>query len=334
MFENPIDGESLLKMVGIQYTYKGNELSACCPFHQEKTPSFYMNKETTQFYCFGCGASGNWYSFIKNYTGQNPYTFLGIEKENINPNDILFHKALRTVKKIGNPSSKKKKDIELTIVANKLNPFDHYESKTYCISRNITLEDVNRYNMFYIKDGYIGVTRYVERLVIPIYGPNKEIIAYEGRDITKKAEKKCIYPYTSKIGSYIFDQYDLNFSKKTIFVEGIMDVIAVKKACPEYQVTTAFGIQLTPKQEEIIKQFSNEIIIFFDPDKGGEKGIQNFAKIFKERENLLSIANNPTNKDPGESTEQEIQFAISNRLNYNENRLKEEGLLQSTVVEW
>ena len=46
---------------------KGNTYSACCPFHNEKTPSFHVSREKQMYHCFGCGAGGNVFTFLMEY---------------------------------------------------------------------------------------------------------------------------------------------------------------------------------------------------------------------------------------------------------------------------
>lgn len=330
----PIQGDKLLSLMGISFTYKGGEISCLCPFHNEKTPSFFMNRETTQFYCFGCGKSGHWYSFIKDLTGQNPFKYLGIENNKEYSNsDFMFNKTLFSVVNTKKQIVKKENPPpQFKIIAERRSPFSVQECKTYCMERGIDSDDIEKYEIFYIENGYIGVTRFTKRLVIPIRDKDKNIIAYEGRDITRKAEKKCIYPYQSKVGSSIFQLHDMNFDIPTIFVEGIMDVIAVKKALGNrIQVSTCFGIQLTNLQKEIISYFK-EITLFFDPDEAGIRGAYNFKKDFKGN---LFIANNFNHKnDPGESSQEEIREAINNKLNFTEFELKINDLLQPAMVEW
>ena len=65
----------------ISLKQKGNEFVACCPFHNEKTPSFSVNDSKSLFYCFGCGAGGNVINFIEK---QKNYSFVAIAAA-INP---------------------------------------------------------------------------------------------------------------------------------------------------------------------------------------------------------------------------------------------------------
>ena len=55
----------------ISLTKKGNNYTCCCPFHEEKTPSFVVSPQKAIFHCFGCGAGGNVLTFIKDYEGLN-----------------------------------------------------------------------------------------------------------------------------------------------------------------------------------------------------------------------------------------------------------------------
>lgn len=333
---NPISGEELLRMFAIPFENKGHELNACCPFHEDKSPSFYMEKSSTVYYCFGCGAKGNWYTFIKNFTGENPFKYLGIKVNEEDLKNFLRDKAFNTVLQQKKEVKKKLEIPKLKIIANQIHPFQDEQSKDYCTSRFITEKDIQDFGIFYIEDGYIGMTRFKKRLVIPVHDFEGNILSYEGRDITRQDEKKCLYPFGSKIGYSIFDYSNLEYEKPLILVEGIMDVLKVRKVIkqinPDFQISSAFGIELTSFQKEILKKF-NRIISFLDPDKGGERGIENL-KSFLEPTQLEIADSRKLLNDPGESSEEEIVYALSNKMSLAEYSLFQNDLLQPDIFEW
>ena len=65
----------LVGIIGKHTTLKaaGREYKGCCPFHGEKTPSFYVNPETNLYYCFGCHAKGNPITFLKEFERMSFY---------------------------------------------------------------------------------------------------------------------------------------------------------------------------------------------------------------------------------------------------------------------
>lgn len=348
-FEVPVPVEDILNRLGLTFSTKGNECSLLCPFHNEKTPSFSINKNTSQYNCFGCREKGNWYSLIKKLTGEDPYKFLGIDnpyfKESIkslNNSDVGLSKHLfkkRVIKKQVLKEDKKDDRPKLNIIGNTCHPFDDEEAREYCKLRNVNRKDCNEYSIQYLKDGYIGLSRYYKRLIIPIKSREGDIVSYEGRDITKRQTKKCIYPFKSRNGSTLFDLDRLDYSKPTIFCESILDSLAIKKVVNRYfnsmyQVTTAFGIQLSYVQIDIVNKFSDDIILFFDPDDGGTLGIEIFDERL-EKNSKLYIANNLNSEnDPNESDDEEIKKAIEDKISIYDYYITKEGLLQSKIIEW
>ena len=327
MAEKPFgDIESLLGRLGIFYKRRTpTQFLAQCPFHDDKTPSLSISDEGL-YTCFGCGAKGNWYTLVESLTGMNPYKFLGIKPE---PKlEMTFATALKTY--TNRKSQEKEEPIVFKIVGDKLDPYSNEECKAYCISRYIDPEDIIKYDMFFLKRGYIGITPFSDRLVIPIHDKEGRIIAYEGRDITKQQAKKCIYPYQSKMGSTIFQNHKLDRSKETIFVEGVLDVITTQKALPETQVSTYFGIQLSNTQIQIVKEFK-KVNLMLDPDDAGQlRGNNNFADAYDKDFSICQLEED----DPNESTHEVIQNAFKNRISITEFYLKENDLLQATFLDW
>ena len=83
MSDIPVPVNEVLSRIGLSYTDAGDHYKLLCPFHGDSDPSFYIRKDTSQYQCFGCGATGNWYTLVKEFTGSNPYKFLGIAQDDL-----------------------------------------------------------------------------------------------------------------------------------------------------------------------------------------------------------------------------------------------------------
>ncbi len=326
----PISAEELLTKLHIPFESKGdNQLLALCSFHNDHNKSMSIQKEPFLYNCFACNAKGNAHTLVKALTGQGLYQFLNIEAEDkIN---MSFSSALRLYD--SRITTKKEIDSSVPIfkiVAEQYSPFEDNECRDYCLKRNIVESDIVKYKIFYIKKGYIGTTAFHNRLVIPIYDNNKNVVAYEGRDITGKAEKKCIYPYKSKVGSTIFQNHALDRNKPTVFVEGVLDSIVAQRAIPSLQFSTYFGIQLSNKQIKIINEFE-DVSTMFDPDEAGQlRGNLNFDEAYQGSFNVCKLKN----YDPNESSIEDIIEAFETRINITEFHLRNNGLLQNRATEW
>lgn len=325
-----ISAEFVFSKLGIKYEVRGNELVSSCPFHEDKTPSFFFNRIKKIGVCFGCGKSVNLWSLVKELTGQSLIKFLDIKE--YSKTKIAYNQSLAKFKSKKEKALKKIKEEaksfeEFEIIAKKENPLEVPIAKDYCVSRNITQEDISKYEIFYIEDGYVGDTRYKKRLVIPIRNNKGIIVAYEGRDVTRKDKKKCIYNYGSKIGSTIFNWDKIDYSKRIIWVEGILDVLQVEKALPQEQVSSFFGIQLTNKQKDIVKLF-NETILMLDSDSGGERGINNITEFLDDQFFVAKLEFG----DPNENTYSMIQKAFNNRVPSTKYYLEKYDILQDKNI--
>jgi len=326
---------NLLGMRGVKVSR--DRITCLCPYHNDTKPSFSMTLQHHKkglFNCFSCGSHGNLWTLLKDFS-DDPYGLLGIEKGKTKNYDhnALFNKSLRTVKKKEiKKSPDPEPDIELynQITARKLDPYSIRVCEEYCLSRNITREDIDTYNMFYIDHGYIGVSEFKERLVIPIKDETGRVVSVEGRDVTRKETKyKCIYPKGSKIGNTIFNYNNLDPKKLIIFVEGVMDVLAVQKAIPHVQVSTYFGIELSATQKNIIKEFE-EVILLLDSDDGGKRGIILFDKNYGKDFHLAFLKDG----DPDDATEDEIREAIENKQVNTNYFLNQNGFFRKKEITW
>jgi len=136
-----------LKRAG--HSYKG-----CCPFHKEKTPSFFVNPQLRIFKCFGCGESGNIFSFLMKYEG------------------ISFHQAVERLARVAgvllpepDPESAKKRSIKqqlykintaaLRIFQDALvDDLIGRKAKTYLHDRSLTLKEIKRFELGYAPDSW------------------------------------------------------------------------------------------------------------------------------------------------------------------------------------
>ncbi len=328
--ELPISAEELLQRLHIPFEPKGdNQLLALCSFHDDHNKSMSVQKDPFLYNCFACGAKGNAHTLVKALTGQSLYQFLNIKSED--KTDMSFSTALKLYE--NKKTTKKKVDDYVPtfkIVAEQYLPFEDKDCKAYCLKRNLLESDIKKYEMFYIKKGYIGITAFHKRLVIPIYDKNKKVVAYEGRDITGEAEKKCIYPFRSKVGNTIFQNHLLDRTKPIVFVEGVLDSIVAQRAIPSIQFSTYFGIQLSNKQIGIVNEFT-DVSTMFDPDEAGQvRGNLNFDEVYKGSFNVCKLKE----YDPNESSIEDIIEAFENRINITEFHLRNNGLLQNRATEW
>jgi DNA primase len=282
----------------------GREWKACCPFHNEKTPSFTVNDDKHFYHCFGCGAHGDAIRFL---TDQRGMPFMDAVKE-------LAAKAGMDVP-AADPKARERADraASLTDVmadvakyyAEQLNGLGGAEARDYLSGRGIDAATVQRFGLGFAPDsrnalkraldrlgedklietgmliqpeeaGKDSYDRFRGRLMFPIRDPRGRVIGFGGR-ILGAGEPK----YLNSPDTPLFDKgrtlYNIDraspasrAAKRLIVVEGYMDVIALDRAGIS-EVVAPNGTAVTEAQLERMWRLDPSPILCFDGDSAGRK---------------------------------------------------------------
>jgi DNA primase len=295
---------SAVIMPWVKLIRAGNEWNACCPFHNEKTPSFTVNDDKGFYHCFGCGAHGDAIRFL---TDQRGMPFMDAVKE-------LAAKAGLDVPA---PDARAKEQAERTATltdvmaevgkwyAEQLNGLAGADAREYLKRRGIDAATAQRFGLGLALDSRNGLKRALEklgennlietgmlirpeegakesydrfrgRLMIPIRDPRGRVIGFGGRILGDGAPKYLNSPQT-----VLFDKgrtlYNLDLAgpasrtaKRLIVVEGYMDVIALDRAGIS-EVVAPNGTALTEGQLERLWRLDPSPILCFDGDNAGKK---------------------------------------------------------------
>jgi DNA primase len=163
------------------------------------------------------------------------------------------------------------------------------------------------------------------RLLIPIK-ENGEVWSVECRDVTREDDKKVIYPRGCSVNT-LFDLDRLDRHKPLVVVEGLMDLVKVRRV---YENSTCtFGIGVTPRQVELLNGF-DRVILLPDSDRGGDEFIVTVAD---QLERELWVARVPE-KDPGESTPEHIGKSIDEARPVTELLIDKVGLFVKEKLLW
>ncbi|MBR2922033.1 MAG: DNA primase [Alphaproteobacteria bacterium] len=296
---------SIVDVVGskIKLVRKGREYQACCPFHNEKTPSFTVNEAKGFYHCFGCGAHGD---IIKFEMEANGLTFIeAVEK--------LAHKVGMQLPKLS-PESKEQAEKRATaydimemaakFFEKNLRLSNGHEALDYLYGRGFDDTIIEKFRLGFapnnnglkallssrgISDsemaelGLISIPEdskrnphdfFRNRVMIPIMDKRNRVIAFGGRVMDKSQPKYLNSPETP-----VFNKrrilYNLNYAresgyeaKRLIVCEGYMDVIAMDKYGIGYAVAP-LGTALTEDQIQEAWKVVNEPICCFDGDSAG-----------------------------------------------------------------
>jgi len=313
----------------------GRNHKACCPFHDEKTPSFSVNQEKQFYYCFGCNANGTAITFLMEHLRMG---FIeAIE-------DLAARAGMEVPRDAGNTSDANIQSKKLYELMELVNNFyleqleNNKNSKTvhkYLHERNINKEVVTEFQLGYAPPGWdnivselgksdesiknllsIGVIiendrggyydRFRDRLIFPIRDQRNRVIGFGGRVLDDGVPKYLNSPETP-----IFQKgrelYGLSQARKALknfneiyIVEGYMDVIALA----QYGIKNAvacLGTAATVEHLEKMFRITNKLVFCFDGDTAGKKAA------WRALENSLTLLRNgrqvhfiflPDNEDP------------------------------------
>ncbi|MBN1363720.1 MAG: DNA primase [Syntrophaceae bacterium] len=293
----------------------GRNFVGLCPFHQEKTPSFTVNREKQIFYCFGCGAGGNVITFLMKIADK---TFPEAIK-------VLAEKAGVVLPPISSRKERRQKDLLNEKIIN-LNlkaaqQFFHNlfsaagaSARKYLQGRGISEDVVKQFRLGYVPDTWRSLTEYIEksglslklaeqaglviagkdgdfydrfrgRIIFPIENVFGETVAFGGR-ILDKGEPKYLNSPESPVYIKGKNLYGLNKSKEEIrkkgfalIVEGYFDLISLWNAGIGNVVAT-LGTALTREHLELLRRYTTEVVVLFDPDEAGKKALDRSLELF------------------------------------------------------
>ncbi len=304
-------------------TYKG-----LCPFHSERTPSFFVYPETQSYYCFGCGAGGDAINFIKETEGLSYIESI----------KFLASRSGMTLPDEDDDTSKIKSRIyQMNKIAAKffyqsLNTDDGIKARSYLRKRGLldktivnfglgyspntwnTLVDLLKSNGFRldeITNAYLGLTSkkgsiydaFRDRVMFPIIDLRGNVIAFGGRILDEGGPK-----YLNSGDTPVFKKsnnlFALNIARKSnrdsiILAEGYMDVIALHQAGFDNAVAT-LGTALTAQQAKLVGTYTKKVVIAYDSDEAGQKATKKAMELFSKEEIEVQVLEIEGAKDPDE----------------------------------
>lgn len=312
---------------------KGSSYFGLCPFHNEKSPSFSVSPGKQMYYCFGCGAGGNVFSFVQNYEN---YSFPEAIK-------YLADRASVSLPEIEYSEETRKKESKRAVLLeiNKLaaNYFYYQLRKEhgkigyrYFEGRKLSEETMKKFAL-----GYANVTsddlvnylrskgfkdeliveaglgsvdekmglhdKFWNRVMFPIQDINHRVIGFGGRVMGDAKPKYLNSPETM-----IFDKsrnlYGLNYARTSragniIICEGYMDVIAMHQA-GFTQAVASLGTAFTVGQANLLRRYTNQVLLAYDSDGAGTSAALRALEILKEADLIGKIIHLEPYKDPDE----------------------------------
>ena len=316
---------------------KGNRYWGCCPFHNEKTPSFSVVPHQGFFYCFGCHAGGNVFKFLSLIENVSYYEAIKLQAQRLNipiptyrknahelaeeqeRNDLLkihelagsfFHNCL-TKTALGAPGREyfATRQINSNIIEQfKLGYAPNLWDKLYTsfIKRGIPKELLAKSGLVTIKDSGKAYDRFRNRVIIPIADEHGHITGFGGRVITNADSPKYLNSPETIIFNKRYLLFGLDQAQKAIkkqnfaiVVEGYMDAISLHS----YGITNAvasLGTAFTVQQCRKILRFSPNIYFCYDSDNAGQNATMRALAIASSSGANVRVISIPDGKDPDE----------------------------------
>lgn len=310
----------------------GRHLKACCPFHQEKSPSFMVQPEKQMFHCFGCGAGGDVFSFLMRYENMTfPEALKSLAER--------AHIALPERRSHQDDGGQKEKLYEACQAAADI----YHEllfkdagaaAREYLAKRQITEEIIREFKLGWApmewralfdqmvrrkypeavlkqaaliqqspKGNYYDTFR--GRLMFPIQNLQNKVIAFGGRLIADQEGPKYLNSPETPIFFKRRELFGLNAAKKhidrewpnLILVEGYMDFLALYQHGFKNAVAT-LGTALGDDHVRLMRRFVEEVIVVYDGDKAGEAAALRGLEILLEGGMQVKLVSLPKGEDP------------------------------------
>ena len=317
-----LDTARIEEVVGDFVTLKrrGSSFVACCPFHNEKTPSFYVTPSKGIFKCFGCGKSGSAVGFVMEYE------------------HLTYPEALRYLAKKYNIEIQEKEETAEQIAARQrtesLMAVSEFARQFFCDqlkteeghavgygyyrTRGILDETIEKWSLGWAPSGKTAlvdaareagykeeyllaaglavkqddghlIDKFRERVMFPIHSVSGRVIAYSGR--TLKSDNPAKYVNSPETEIYIksrnllgiyFAKTSIAREDRCILVEGNVDVVMMHQMGIT-NVVASCGTSLTEEQIRLIKRFTENVTIMYDGDSAGlHAAIRAIGLILKE----------------------------------------------------
>ena len=353
-----LDSARIEEVVGDFVTLKrrGANYTACCPFHNEKTPSFYVSPSKGIYKCFGCGESGTAVGFVMKHENLSYVEALKFLAKKYNIEVVETEVSAEEI-------AKRQKNESLLLVSEYAGKFFKESLQTqegqavgyqYFRSRGLEDETIRKYGLgwgpsdrkafadkarsegykeeFLVETGLCIkyddgrlVDRFSDRVIFPIHSVSGRVIGFGGRTLrTDKSVAKYQNSPTSEIYDKRHTLYGIYFAKneisrqdKCILVEGYLDVLSMHQLGIT-NVVASSGTSLTVEQIRLIRKFTNNVTIIYDGDSAGIKAaLRGIGLVLKEGLNVKVVLL-PEGQDPDDFARQHTLEQVQDHISRTE----------------
>lgn len=316
---------------------KGANYEACCPFHNEKSPSFKVSPKDGFYKCFGCGVAGDSITFMMEFVGLD---YINAIKTLADMSGVMIEEEFTSPEQQAKEFQKKQHKLNIHDILNKVRDFYRYNlqtnqaSKSYLAKRGLSDEIIQKFELGFANDNFHGLAvafsdynsnqllqdaglvaknesgklydRFRDRIIFPIKNIKGDLIGFGGR-ITEKGDPKYLNSPETELFSKSLELYGLYEAKKAIMqknqvivVEGYMDVIALQQYGVQ-NVVASMGTAMTDEHVKVLFRLCDNIVCSFDGDVAGKKaawrGLEKGVSLVSDTKNI-SFLFLPDEHDP------------------------------------
>ena len=313
---------------------KGNSYFGLCPFHNEKTASFSVNSEKQFYYCFGCGAAGNVFSFLMEMENMD---FPEAMKKLAERAHITLPEPEKSAQVIAAEQTKQRLfDIHTTAGRYFYDCLQEEQGKAardYLVKRQMDPRMARKFGIGYSPDSYDALFKHLKgkgfsvsdilksglvlenkdgkgyhdrfrgRLMFPIFDVQGRVVGFGGR-ILAKGEPKYLNSPETILFSKSRNLYGLNFAKaakkrELILVEGYMDMLSIYQA-GFHNVVASLGTAFNQEHARTLKRFADDVILLYDSDEAGTNAALRAIPVLVKNGFRVKVTQVPDGKDPDE----------------------------------
>jgi DNA primase len=343
------DRLDLVALVGeyVRLDKRGGDWWGCCPFHQEKTPSFHVVPSRNIYHCFGCGSGGDGITFYKEIEKVSFAEAVTILAKKYGM-DIIYEDGGYTEEKDDAP--------DFGDLYSRVAGTFHYlllssepgkKALEYVKNRGITEETIRQFSLGYApvnrrwlkaflrsknySDEYLALSGlfsktypdtafFSDRLMFPINDRNGKPVAFGGRildgDGPKYLNSGDMPKFSKGHTLYAFNiaKQEIRKQKSVIFCEGYMDVLAYHQ-CGVQTAVAPLGTALTEEQVRLVRGFAETAFLSFDSDEAGKKATWKGILLCRQQGLTVRVISFTGAKDPAEIMQKFGKEGLTNCVN-------------------
>ncbi len=311
---------------------RGKNLIGLCPFHGEKTPSFTVYPENGSFYCFGCKAGGDVFTFVKLIENLDYIDAVKLLADRCgvtiaeSSQDDTIHNLKNTIYEMNREAAR-------FYYSNLFKPEGKW-AMDYYLLRGLTPATIKSFGLGVALPGWDSLLKHLkskgykpedmlqadlvsksskgtyfdrfrDRSMFPVINVRGNVIAFSGR---RRVEDKTIAKYVNTKDTLVYNKsqnlFALNFAKahcaeQIVLVEGNFDAVSLHQAGFK-NVVAPLGTAFTVEQARIMSRYTKEVIICFDSDLAGETAVEKAFKTLADTGLSVKVLKLPVGKDPDE----------------------------------